>query len=80
MRTNWHLIHKNVFCGLIRHIGVTGINFTGSHQTEPLAGHNLPQEAAQAFAQAVVDADHLKPAGQQLLHKVSKNTAGRGRD
>jgi pimeloyl-ACP methyl ester carboxylesterase len=36
--------------------------FTGKYQHRLIAGgigHNLPQEAPQAFAQAVVDADHL---------------------
>jgi hypothetical protein len=36
--------------------------FTGKYQHRDLTGgigHNLPQEAPQAFAQAVVDADNL---------------------
>ncbi|MGW7545207.1 alpha/beta fold hydrolase [Streptomyces sp. NPDC054770] len=35
--------------------------FTGAYRHRTLAdiGHNLPQEAPEAFAQAVVDADHL---------------------
>jgi pimeloyl-ACP methyl ester carboxylesterase len=35
--------------------------FTGpyAHRTLQGIGHNLPQEAPTAFAQAVVDADHL---------------------
>ncbi|MFJ8592353.1 alpha/beta fold hydrolase [Streptomyces sp. NPDC093598] len=36
--------------------------FTGpyEHRTLPGIGHNVPQEAPAAFAQAVVDADHLR--------------------
>ncbi|MEB3963545.1 alpha/beta hydrolase [Streptomyces kunmingensis] len=36
-------------------------HFTGPylHRTIPDTGHNLPQEAPTAFAQAVIDADHL---------------------
>ncbi len=36
--------------------------FTGNYQFRLISGgigHNLPQEAPEAFAQAVVDADHL---------------------
>lgn len=36
--------------------------FTGKYEYRLVkggVGHNLPQEAPQAFAQAVVDADHL---------------------
>jgi pimeloyl-ACP methyl ester carboxylesterase len=36
--------------------------FTGKYEhrlIEGGAGHNLPQEAPQAFAQAIIDADHL---------------------
>jgi pimeloyl-ACP methyl ester carboxylesterase len=36
--------------------------FTGKYEYRLISGgvgHNLPQEAPQAFAQAVIDADHL---------------------
>jgi len=42
--------------------GATATKFTGKYDNRIISGgigHNLPQEAPQAFAQAIIDADNF---------------------